>query len=234
MALAARRRLGCFVRGNLKEDSMDFAQLRLGRRGALGVMILVLGLTAGVPEARAQANQQSEDAVRRLVTGIIKILSDRLDTQEELKELGQVIDKEADLDALGQLSLGRYWRQLSDQQKLEYRDLFRQLMLRKFAGYLNAYAGQDLGAPDKLFKVTGSREVSGGDFLVESQILPPSAPPLAVTWRVRNRGSRALIIDVIVEQASLLITQRNEFGAVIAQRGIDGFLADLRNRVQSA
>jgi phospholipid transport system substrate-binding protein len=211
---------------------MEFAQQRLRRRGALGVMVLVLGLAAGTPQARAQANQQAEDAVRNLVTGIITILSDRLDTADELKELGQVIDKEADLDALGQLSLGQYWRQLTDAQKQEYRGLFRQLMLRKFAGYLNAYAGEGLGAPDKLFKITGSREVSGGDFLVESQILPPSAPPLAVTWRVRERDNRPLIIDVIVEQASLLITQRNEFGAVIGQRGIDGFLADLRSRVQ--
>lgn len=213
---------------------MEFAQLRLARRWALGIMVLVFGLSGGISEPRAQASQQAEDAVRRLVTGIITILSDRLDTQEELKELGQVIDEEADLDALGQLSLGQYWRQLSDEQKQDYRDLFRQLMLRKFAGYLNAYAGQGLGAPDKLFKITGSREVSGGDFLVESQILPPSAPALAVTWRVRERGSRALIIDVIVEQASLLITQRNEFGAVIAQKGVEGFLADLRNRLQSA
>jgi phospholipid transport system substrate-binding protein len=213
---------------------MELAQLRLARRWALGIMVLVLGLAGVISEPRAQASQQAEDAVRRLVTGIITILSDRLDTQEELKELSQVIDEEADLDALGQLSLGQYWRQLSDEQKQDYRDLFRQLMLRKFAGYLNAYAGQGLGAPDKLFKITGSREVSGGDFLVESQILPPSAPALAVTWRVRERGSRALIIDVIVEQASLLITQRNEFGAVIAQKGVEGFLADLRNRLQSA
>jgi phospholipid transport system substrate-binding protein len=213
---------------------MDFAQQSLCRRGAIGVMILLLGLTAGAQGTQAQANAQAEDAVRRLVTGIITILSDQLDTEDELKELGQVIDKEADLDALGQLSLGQYWRQLNDAQKQEYRQLFRQLMLRKFAGYLNAYAGQTLGAPDKLFKVTGSREVSGGDFLVESQIMPPSAPPLDVIWRVRERDSRALIIDVIVEQASLLITQRNEFGAVIAQKGVDGFLSDLRNRLQSA
>jgi phospholipid transport system substrate-binding protein len=213
---------------------MDFAQQSLCRRGAIGVMILLLGLTAGAQGTQAQANAQAEDAVRRLVTGIITILSDQLDTEDELKELGQVIDKEADLDALGQLSLGQYWRQLNEAQKQEYRQLFRRLMLRKFAGYLNAYAGEGLGAPDKLFKVTGSRAVSGGDFLVESQIMPPSAPALNVTWRVRDRNSRALIIDVIVEQASLLITQRNEFGAVIAQKGVDGFLSDLRNRLQSA
>lgn len=206
--------------------------LTFGRRRVLGMAAALLGLAVAAPGTRAQTNEQAEQAVRQLVEGIITVLSDELDSEAELKQLGQVIADEADLDALGQLSLGRYRRQLNDQQQEEYRALFRQLMLRKFAGYLNAYAGRDLGAPDALFDITGSRTVSDGDILVESRILPPSQQPLDVTWRVRERNAQPMVIDVIVEQASLLITQRNEFASVIAQQGIDGFLADLRERLQ--
>lgn len=208
--------------------------LTFGRRRVLGVALVLLGLAVAAPGTRAQTNEQAEQAVRQLVEGIIQVLSDELDSEAELKQLGQVIAEEADLDALGRLSLGRYRRQLNEQQQQEYHELFRQLMLRKFAGYLNAYAGRDLGAPGELFEITGSRTVSGGDALVESRILPPSQPPLDVTWRVRQRDEQPMVIDVIVEQASLLITQRNEFASVIAQKGIDGFLADLRQRLQSS
>jgi phospholipid transport system substrate-binding protein len=38
-------------------------------------------------------------------------------------------------------------------------------------------------------------------------------------------------IDVIVEGVSLIVTQRSEFSAVIERRGMDGLLAELRQRV---
>ncbi len=39
------------------------------------------------------------------------------------------------------------------------------------------------------------------------------------------------VIDVMVEGISLLVTQRAEFTAVIAQKGFDGFLAAPRDRM---
>lgn len=202
-------------------------------RRRLGVVLLAAAIALGFAQgSSAAATDEAQAAVQRLVEEIIKILStDELDTQQEIEQLGQVIDREADLDILGRLSLGRHWRDFSEVQQEEYRELFRRLMLRKFAGYLNAYAGQDLGPTAELFQITGSQELSGDDILVETRITPAEKPPLRVGWRVRERDSRALVIDVIVGEASLLITQRSEFGAVIGQRGVDGFLDDLRGRV---
>ena len=38
------------------------------------------------------------------------------------------------------------------------------------------------------------------------------------------------IIDVVAEGVSLAVTTRNEFGAIVSQDGIDGLLAQLRER----
>ena len=43
-----------------------------------------------------------------------------------------------------------------------------------------------------------------------------------------NAGYR--IIDVVAEGVSLAVTTRNEFGAIVSQRGMDGLLAQLRER----
>jgi ABC-type transporter MlaC component len=40
-----------------------------------------------------------------------------------------------------------------------------------------------------------------------------------------------VIIDLIVEGISLLVTQRSEFAAVLERSGVDGLLAELRARV---
>jgi ABC-type transporter MlaC component len=42
-----------------------------------------------------------------------------------------------------------------------------------------------------------------------------------------------VIIDLIVEGASLLVSQRSEFAAVIERQDLDGLLAELRARAGS-
>jgi ABC-type transporter MlaC component len=42
-----------------------------------------------------------------------------------------------------------------------------------------------------------------------------------------------MIIDVIVEGASMLVSQRSEFAAVIERHDLDGLLAELRARAAS-
>ena len=59
---------------------------------------------------------------------------------------------------------------------------------------------------------------------------PTNGQPLALDWRLRAGDSGPVIIDLIVEGASLLVSQRSEFAAVIERQDIDGLLAELRAR----
>jgi phospholipid transport system substrate-binding protein len=68
--------------------------------------------------------------------------------------------------------------------------------------------------------------------VVQSRVTGAGQPALKVDWRVRERGDGNLVaIDVIVEGISMIVTQRSEFSAVIERRGMDGLLAELRQRV---
>ena len=64
-------------------------------------------------------------------------------------------------------------------------------------------------------------------------ILDNVGPPLQVDWRIRELDTGDLVaIDVIVEGVSLIVSLRSEFGAVVERRGMDGLLAELRERIQ--
>jgi phospholipid transport system substrate-binding protein len=199
----------------------------------VAAMVVVTGLGGGVGAA---VQDEAETSVRRLAAQIIQMLSsDSLDQSDEgdLRDLAKVIEEEADLDLLGQLVLGHHWRTIDDQQKAEYLRLFRQLMLRKFASHLHAYTGDQLGPPDEVFEITGSRKLNDRDIIVESKVRPPDREPLDVGWRLRGPDD-PVIIDVVVENVSLLISQRSEFAAVIERRGIEGLLAELKARLGRA
>jgi phospholipid transport system substrate-binding protein len=211
------------------------------RRGGLGgAVALMLGLALDAAGARsalpAERLAEAEGAVQRLVEEIIELVSsDGLERSDAAERLGRVVDNEADLDRLGRMVLGQHWRAASEAEREEYQNLFRDLMLERFTGYLGAYsAGTDLRAKDDLFEITGSRRLGDQDVMVQSLIRPPTRPPLRVDWRLRNRDGRPVIIDVVVENVSLLISQRSEFASVIAQGGMERLLSEMRARLEEA
>ena len=66
---------------------------------------------------------------------------------------------------------------------------------------------------------------------MQSRVLPPGSQPLRVDWRLRDRPEGPVVIDLIIEGISLLVTQRSEFAAVLERAGVDGLLAELNARV---
>lgn len=203
------------------------------RRAVIG-MALALMLVPGSVRPGAAATTP-ETVVENLVRQIIDLLqSGELEGQDGIRRLAETISQTTDLDRLGRLVLGRHWRTASEEQRAEYEPLFRQLMLSKFIGHLGAFSGRELGESEDLFAIRGSRPIGGSDVIVDSVVRPPDRPPLAVAWRLRDADDGWVIIDLIVENVSLLISQRSEFASVIERGGMDALLVEMRQRLDSA
>ena len=80
------------------------------------------------------------------------------------------------------------------------------------------------------FTVTGSRSAGDEDLLVGTELAAgPGRPPNRIDWRVhRARDGRLVVLDVVVEGVSLLVTNRAEFDSIVARSGIDGLLREMR------
>jgi phospholipid transport system substrate-binding protein len=206
--------------------SFDRRQLILGSAALLGAFLP--GRAArGLPSAAA-----AEQVVNRLVEQVWQLLAERGDAPDiDRDHLLSVLDQGTDLSLLGRLVLGRYWRDASPGQRSEYLQLFRRYMLQTFIQRLRQYAGTDMSHPGERFQIIASRPLGERDILVQSRVAPPTSQPLRVDWRLRERPGEPVIIDLIVEGISLLVTQRSEFAAVLERGGVEGLLAELRARV---
>ncbi len=208
--------------------------IHLGRRGLL---FLIIGLTWLVlPQRPAVAKADTDAAVatvRELADGIWALLARTdLDEPARLDRLLALFESKTDVNLLARLVLGRYWRELPDDQKPTYVRLFRDVVLRRLAERLNRYAGETQGEMDEHFRIRESIPAGKRDVLVRSEVVPKSGKPIAVDWRLRARDGEPKIIDVIIEGVSLLVSQRSEFAAVIEKQGLDGLLADLAARAK--
>jgi len=212
----------------MPEHVLPLARRRL--LAAVGGTLLITALPSSAL-GRVRHPTDAESVVQGLVERLFHLLRSGPAGEPPTAELIATIDRDADLELLGRLVLGRYWRRATPEQRVAYQGLFRDFMLQTFARRLRPYAAVDLGRDDDRFAITASRRINERDVLVHSRLMPPEQPPLRLDWRLRRRAERPVVIDLIVEGVSLLVTQRAEFAAVIERYGMDGLLEQLRRQV---
>jgi len=198
--------------------------------------VLLAGLPTVVGRAQAGAPHPAEVVVRDLVAEVARVVEqdDRHAGDDALvAALVPVLASRTDIALIGRLVLGRHWRTAAPEERAAYQALFRGFMLRSLAGRLRPHAGANLGTDDS-FTVLGARPVGRGDVIVATEVTPPGRPPLHIDWRLRETAGRYVIIDLVVEGVSLLVTQRQEFSAVIERGGLQGLLDELRARAPTS
>ena len=215
---------------------MGRAVARLRRREMLALAVAVVGLGLLVPPHVALASDpNAEQVVQGLAEAIWTTLrKNGADQEGRIEELTALLETRADVGLIRRLALGRHWNRLPEAQRQEYEELFREVVIRSMARRLDGYAADAQGALEDRFRILGSGAAGKLDTLVRSKVFPANGPPVALDWRLRAGPSGPVIIDLIVEGASLLVSQRSEFAAVIEREDIDGLLAELRARAGPA
>ena len=191
------------------------------RRGLLAGA-LALGL---VRPASATTVDAAGAFVDRLGQDTISVL-DRVgkDPAARQQAIAALLDESVDLELIARLCLGRHWRAASEAQRQQYVDLFRANVLAVLARRMGYYTGGEK------FVVTAARP-AGDDAMVASEIIyTTNDPPLKIEWRVRVTEGKPIIIDVLPEGVSLVLTYRSEFDEVVGRNGMDGLIAELRQR----
>lgn len=187
----------------------------------LAMLFMAFALCATAPAMSADSPKQM---VERLGGTAVTILADPdVEPEERTRKFADLFSRGFDLPLVARIVLGRYWRVATPEQKAEYVSLFEAYVINTYANRLNSYAGQTL-------RITGANPISDNETMVNSVIEQPQGEPVKVDWRVLDRGGELKIVDVLVEGISMAISQRSEFGAVIANNGgnVEALLVRLR------
>ena len=172
----------------------------------------------------ADVGSGAESFIQSMATRALGFLGNANLSQEQKKSSFRgLLNESFDLETIGRFVLGRYWKTSTTQQRTEYLGLFRKMVVDVYATRFSDYKGQK-------FETRGHRADGEKDTIVTSYIVPGDGPEVQVDWRVRYKGGRYQIVDVIVEGVSMSVTQRSDFAAVIQRGGgnMQVLLAHLR------
>lgn len=186
------------------------------------------GATEKAHASPAEAHEKAaEDFIAQLSNeGLAFLANDKLSLTQKKARFKKLLDSKFDIKTIGQFALGIHWRNVSDSEKAEYLELFEKMVVNVYARRFNEYQGQK-------FEITGASKRGKRDYSVSSLILPPQGqkgPKVSVDWRLRNKGGSLKVIDISVEGISMIMTQRDDFAAVMqkGQGDIEFLLTELR------
>jgi len=129
-----------------------------------------------------------------------------------------------DFEHTTQLSLGRYWRTATPEQQQQIVKQFRTLLIHLYSGALaQLRPDQKIDYPPMRFSPTDT------DTVVRT-IAITNAQPIEIDYRLRKTPQGWRVYDLNVVGAWLVQTYRQQFGEIIAQKGVDGLLAFLTER----
>tara|TARA_Y100000816_G_scaffold290466_1_gene279211 strand:- start:3373 stop:3957 length:585 start_codon:yes stop_codon:yes gene_type:complete len=151
------------------------------------------------------------DFIQEITDDASNILSSNLSKNEKQNKLKVIADKNVDIKGIGFYTLGKYRKDLSENQKDKYSKLFKQYFLKSFSSRLVEYSNPKI--------TVVSQEVLNEKYTIVNSILDATndRPEIKINWRVYTKNpSSPLIRDLIIEGLSLARTQKEEFTSIIS------------------
>ena len=139
-----------------------------------------------------------------------KVLIDNFSKEEKMEKLKAIALKSVDIKGIGLYSLGSHRKNLSDNQKEKYTELFKKYFLKSFSSRLSDYT-------DPKINVLSMEKLNNKYTIVSSILIATEKnPEVKINWRVYTKDpANPLIRDLIIEGISLARTQKEEFNSVI-------------------
>ena len=168
--------------------------------------------------------------VQSTVNRASQILSDNISKESKIEELKKVALDTVDIRGIGFYTLGKFRKNLSDEQKQKYSELFKEYFLKSFSSRLAEYSNPKIDVQ--------SQEKLSDTYTIVSSILVATSerPEVKIQWRVYTKDpDKPLIRDLIIEGLSLARTQKEEFNSIIQSNDgdIQALLSSLKKFINN-
>ena len=148
--------------------------------------------------------------VQSTVNRASQTLSKDISKKEKMLELQKLARETVDIKGIGFYTLGKFRKEITDEQKNTYSKLFESYFLKSFSSRLSEYSNPKIDVI--------SKDKKNEKYTIVSSILVATKdrPEVKIDWRIYTKDpEKPLIRDLIIEGLSLARTQKEEFASII-------------------
>ena len=148
--------------------------------------------------------------VQSTVNRASQVLSENITKEEKINKLKSIAKETVDIKGVGFYSLGSVRKNLEDEQKIRYSELFENYFLKSFSSRLAEYTNPEIDVI--------SKNILNKNYTIVNSLLIATSdrPEVKIDWRIYTKNpDTPLIRDLIIEGLSLARTQKEEFSSIL-------------------
>jgi len=196
----------------------------------LRIMFLIFfAICIFTPTHHADASPVQEQ-LKITIDKIMEILKDPSFKGEEQAEerrasLRKVIKERFSFDKMSQLSLGRHWRERSDEEKKVFIDLFGQLLEATYISKIEGYTDEQVVYVKEFVKKKKAQ--------VTTKIVTKTIE-IPIAYRMYNAKDNSwMIYDLVIEGVSLVGNYRSQFDNILQRDSYDKLVEQLKEKIEN-
>ena len=191
---------------------------------ALIVSLFMISATVAAAEVEAPM-----DMLKRTSDDVIKVLKEKREAIDaDPSIVYQIVDDyiipHLDDVTLAKLALGKNWRKASNDQKIEFVDQFRTLLVRTYSKSLQEFSDQKINFFPVRMKADATKVT------VKSEVLQSGGPSIPMDYRLRLKDDAWKVYDIKIDGVSLVTSYRGTFAQEMRKGGMKGLLKMLHEK----
>jgi len=169
------------------------------------------------------AQPSAEDVVRNTTNSVL----DRLNAAREQNGnrefdvrqiLSELIIPHFDFETMARLVMEDFWHEMDRKQRECFTASFKNILTERYAYVLLSY-------DDHHIDYQAARPIGKRDYVSVRQIISrEGSPPLPVDYPMHRKGSQWQIVDLVIDDISLIKSFSNSYGLEARIYGLDRFL----------
>ncbi len=200
-----------------------------GRSILVGFLLLIFCLSFS-PAYLSAAEIGPELQLKSSIDTLLLVLRDEnLKGSEKIQlrreRIADVVFMQFNMQRMAKLSLGRGWRDLDTAQRDHFVEIFRKLLAKSYVATIDGYAGE---------KISYVKEIVKGDKAEVRTVVIGSSNEIPLHYKLKLKGERWLIYDVIIENVSLVRNYRSQFIPIMKKSGYTGLVKQIEKKIALA
>ena len=174
-------------------------------------IFIITFLICFVAQKSFSYSSDPKEFISEIVEKAKRILVEANTKEFKSQKLKEIALETVDIKGVAYYSIGKYRKQLSEEQLKEYLNLFEKYFIKSFTSRLTDYS-------DPKIEVLSIDIINEKYTIVKSLLLADEKKPeVNIEWRVYTKNPDNLLIrDLIIEGLSLARTQKEEFSSIIS------------------
>ncbi len=187
---------------------------------------LLVWLLVGLSNAESQTPELIVEQTSAQLLEIINEDADRIRNDAGFVDsiVNEIVLPIIDLQSMGKLILGKHWKTASEQQRADFVEQFKLMLIRTYAKSV-----ADFGDAEIII-LPNQDEQKGKFYRVKTQVSLSGSAPLNVDYIFRQqKDMQWKAFDLVVDGLSMVKNFRSSFGREITETSLDALIQRIKN-----